>query len=283
MSRHIAVICNPLSGKGKPLKVLPLFETYLHDQGLAFQSFTGELPQTLSSFTDLVIMGGDGTLNYVLNHFREIDVPVGYVSCGTGNDIGMLLHGGRSVPEQFEAAVYASPVRVDIGRCNNRLFLNGAGIGFDGWVVKRLLAKSLFTGKAAYYSTVISLLLFYKETPVTITTEKGTYQTNLFMLNAANGKSYGGGFMVAPYASITNGLLELIVISRISLLKRLFYLPVMEKGKHLDKPHPFISYSQVKQVRITSGQQLQAHLDGEYLTSKQFDIEVLPGKLQMRH
>lgn len=144
MSRYIAVVCNPLSGKGKPLKLLPLFEAYLREEGLTFQSFAGELPDSLAAFTDLVIMGGDGTLNYVLNHFKTIGIPIGYISCGTGNDVGMLLMPGKTFNEQFKSAVYAEPHKVDVGVCNGRLFLNGAGIGFDGWVVKRLLAKSLF-------------------------------------------------------------------------------------------------------------------------------------------
>ncbi|MES2690266.1 MAG: diacylglycerol kinase family protein [Bacteroidota bacterium] len=281
--RHIAVVCNPLSGKGKPLKLLPLFEAYLKKEGLLFQSFTGKLPDSLAGFSDLVIMGGDGTLNYVLNHFKTIDIPIGYISCGTGNDIGMLLLSDKTFEEQFETAICANPQRVDVGVCNGRLFLNGAGIGFDGWVVKRLLAKSLFKGKAAYYSTVISLLLFYKETRVTIIAGHKNYETELFMLNAANGKSYGGGFRVAPHASITDGWLELIVISRISLLKRLLYLPVIEKGRHLEKSLSFIDYTQVKKISIVSEHLLHAHLDGEHLASKQFDIELLPGKIQVRY
>lgn len=283
MPRRIAVVCNPLSGKGKPLKLLPLFEAYLKKEGLPFQSFTGKLPDSLAGFSDLVIMGGDGTLNYVLNHFKTIHVPIGYISCGTGNDIGMLLLPGKTFEEQFKTAIYTNPQKVDVGVCNGRLFLNGAGIGFDGWVVKRLLAKSLFKGKAAYYSTVISLLLFYKETRVTIITDHKSYETELFMLNAANGKSYGGGFRVAPHASITDGWLELIVISRISLLKRLLYLPVIEKGRHLEKPLSFIDHAQVKKISIVSKHLLQAHLDGEYLRSKQFNIALLPGEIQVRY
>lgn len=103
------------------------------------------------------------------------------------------------------------------------------------------------------------------------------------MLNAANGKSYGGGFRVAPNASVTDGWLELIVISKISLLKRLLYLPVIEKGRHLDKPLSFIDYKQVKKISLVADHPLQAHLDGEYLTAKQFDIELLAGEIKMRY
>lgn len=283
MSRHVAVICNRLSGKGKPLKLLPAFEAYLVKEGVNYQSFTGELPASLTGFSDLVIMGGDGTLNYVLNHFKAIDIPVGYISCGTGNDIGMLLFGGKSFNEQFVTSLHAPPRKIDVGSCNGRLFLNGAGIGFDGWVVKRLLAKSLFKGKAAYYSTVISLLLFYRETRVTVTVDDTTYETELFMLNAANGKSYGGGFLVAPFADITDGLLEFILIRKISLMKRLLYLPVIEKGKHMEKSLPFIDYKLARKITVDSDQVLQAHLDGEYMAARHFEIELLPAQIRVRY
>lgn len=283
MTRHIAVICNPLSGKGKPLQLLPRFEHYLHSQQLRYTSFIKDLPDTLDGFTDLVILGGDGTLNYTINHFHKINIPIGYISCGTGNDIGKLLLNGKSYEQQFETAIFASAKKTDCGRCNNRLFLNGAGIGFDGRVAKKLLAKSFLKGKAAYYTTVLYQLLFYKETEVHITTAGAAWKTHLFMLNAANGKTYGGGFNVAPRADINDGLLELITVSRISLFRRMRYLPVIEKGKHLDRALPFIDYRQSGKITITSPVPLDTHLDGEYLCDTRFEIEILPGQLAIRY
>ncbi len=282
-NRHIAIICNPKSGKGKPLKLLPQFETYVASNGFSFQSFTGALPSTLETFTDLVIMGGDGTINYVANHFKQINIPIGIIRCGTGNDFTELLYGKISVEQSFEAALFATPKPVDAGSCNGLLFTNGVGIGFDGWVVNKLLAKRLFTGKAAYYSTVVSLLLFYRESNITITIDGKTHDTSLFMLSAANGKTYGGGFKVAPKASVTDGLLDLLIVKKISLLQRLRYLPVLEKGKHLDKPLPFIQYKQPKNIAITSSVPLQAHLDGEHLIAKTFEISILPSYFMIRY
>lgn len=219
-------------------------------------------------------MGGDGTLNYVLNHFKNISIPIGYIPCGTGNDFGYLIHGRKSVQEYVQDALFANPKLVDVGICNNRLFVNGVGIGFDGWVVKKLLAKRFFTGKAAYYSTVISLLFFYRETPVHITVDSQSYTTDLFMFSAANGKTYGGGFRVAPLADVQDGKLECISIKDIPLFKRLRYLPVIEKGNHLKLP--FIKYQQARSILIESKTQLQAHLDGEYLQANRFEIRILP-------
>lgn len=161
-NRNIAIVCNGKSGKGKPLKLLPLLESYLAQQNIAFQSFITSIPESLSGFSDLVIMGGDGTINYTLNHIADITIPIGIIRCGTGNDFTEMLFGKQTVHEQFNTGLLGTPKAVDAGICNGKLFINGVGIGFDGWVVKKLLAKKLFTGKAAYYSTVISLLLSTK-------------------------------------------------------------------------------------------------------------------------
>lgn len=281
-TRNIAIVCNPKSGKGKPLQLLPLFEKFITQHQFNYQSFTGNLPNNLNNFTDLVIMGGDGTINYTLNHFKNINIPVGMISCGTGNDIATLLLGNTSTQQQFETALFGAIQKVDAGMCNQKLFINGIGIGFDGWVVKRLLAKNLLQGKAAYYSTVISLLLFYNETKVSINIDGEQNETNLFMLSAANGKTYGGGFKVAPLAEVNDGLLEIIVVDKLPILKRLRYLPVIENGKHLNKPLSFLTYKTGKKITVQSTQKLKAHLDGEYMESNSFDIEILPQFLSIR-
>jgi diacylglycerol kinase (ATP) len=279
--RRIAVVCNPDSGKGKPTKLLPGFEQFLQQHTIAYKVFGKDLPSSLNGFTDLIIMGGDGTINYTINHFKQISVPIGIVSCGTGNDFSDLIFGKHATHDPFHTAVFASPKPVDAGRCNERLFLNGAGIGFDGWVVKKSLGKKFFTGIAAYYSTVISLLFFYRESEIVLSIDGQQSNTNLFMLSAANGKTYGGGFKVAPRADINDGVLEVVVVDKISLFKRLRYLPVIEKGKHLDLP--FILYKQAKTISVESQVPLQAHLDGEYLISSTFEISILPQYYQIRY
>ena len=80
--------------------------------------------------------------------------------------------------------------------------------------------------------------------------------------------------MVAPRSSLTDGLLDLSVIGKISHLKRMRYLPVMEKGEHLQLP--FIRYSQSQHVKLTWAKPVHAHLDGEYILGSEFEIAVLP-------
>jgi diacylglycerol kinase (ATP) len=281
-TRHIAIVCNPQSGKGLPVKWLPSVKQVLQHHQFSFEVFTQHLPNSLHPFTDLLIMGGDGTLNFVLNHFKDIPIPIGIIRCGTGNDFSDLLMGKKTLKAYIETALFAKPKPIDAGICNNRYFLNGVGIGFDGWVVKRLLAKKIFSGKAAYFSTVISLLFFYKERLVQISCNNNLIETPLFMLSVANGQTYGGGFKVAPFAKPNDGLLDVITVTKISLFTRLRYLPVIEKGKHLDTSLPFIQYAQTNMITLQCDKPLHAHLDGEHLVASQFDIQILPSHVYIR-
>jgi diacylglycerol kinase family enzyme len=94
------------------------------------------------------------------------------------------------------------------------------------------------------------------------------------MISVANGKRYGGGFHVAPKAIFTDGLLDINIVGRISSIKRMKYLPVIEKGEHLNLD--FIKYRQTNKIIIQSSTKLHAHADGEYFQSDYFDIEILP-------
>ncbi len=280
MEEHYLIICNPIAGKGSAQKSLTKFEQFLTSKGLSYETFSKDYPKDLQKFTCMVIMGGDGTINYVMNYYKEISIPIAFIIGGTGNDYATLHLRGLSLQEQFEIAIQKQSSQIDAGSCNGKIFINGVGIGFDGWVVKKNIGKKLFTGKMAYYSTIISLLLFYRENKIKITTPEREFSMNAFMLSIAKGKTYGGGFMVAPLASPGDGKLDLITIAKIGLIKRFRYLPVIEKGKHLNLP--IVQFQKTEQIRISAMQPLQAHLDGEYMEAKTFDLKILKGYYKVK-
>lgn len=90
------------------------------------------------------------------------------------------------------------------------------------------------------------------------------------MLSAANGKVYGGGFKVAPNANISDGKLEIILCKRVSLFKRMYFLPLVKLGRHLHKSA--IEYQQLEEITIASDCPIPAQLDGEPLIEKNFHI-----------
>jgi diacylglycerol kinase (ATP) len=282
-SRTIAIVYNPQAGKGKAANIAHRLHKELLNRGIQHAVFSDKWPHGFPSFafTDVFLVGGDGTLNYFINRYPNISIPISIFKGGSGNDFAWKLLQDKDFDDQLETALHAAPQPVDAGICNGYYFLNGAGIGFDGEVVQAMGKKRFISaGHLAYLWTVIKKIAFYREKDLKLSIDGQTMQDKLFLLSIANGSRYGGGFMVAPQAKINDGWLDLVEIRCIHRLKRIFYLPKVKKGKHLDLS--FVSSNKIKKITIQSSQKVAAHLDGEFMLSDYFDIEILPGKFFFR-
>lgn len=274
--KHIALVCNPTRENEKALRITNHVSNLLGLKNIRHASFISDWPQSLADFTEAWIMGGDGTLNYFINNYSNIEIPLSIFCGGSGNDFHYMLYDDIAVEEQVELILQASPKKVDAGICNGRLFLNGLGIGFDGAIVKDLLGRKKLSGKASYLLSILKNIINYHETPCTIEMKDEVLSQDCLMISVANGSRYGGGFYVAPRASLSDSLLDVNVVGRISPFKRIRYLPVIEKGEHLDLP--VVQYRHVDHVKISAPVKMHAHLDGEYLFDTVFDTRVLPEK-----
>lgn len=272
---QIAIATNTLAGSGKALKLAAKLQQLLTDQKITSQVFTEkEWDDRLYGFDQVWIAGGDGTVNYFVNQYHDIKKPLSIFNGGTGNDFYALLYGKTTVEAQVAHVLHSNPKSIDAGICNGHYFLNGVGIGFDGAVAKSLQGVNKFGGKTSFMLSVLKHILFFKEQHYTITSGEKTVEGKFLMISVANGTRYGGGFFVAPLAKPGDGLLDTVLVKPLSLFKRLRYLPVIEKGKHLNLP--FIDYYNTKRITVTSDQPMQLHLDGEYLEAKELEIEMLP-------
>ena len=273
-NKHIAIVCNPQAGNGKALQVADKIVVHLKTKEIFYSLFTAQWPQVWNDITEAWIVGGDGTLNYFINQYPDIQIPLSIFKGGTGNDFQELLYGNIILEEQIDKVLNGSPHLVDAGICNKKLFLNGIGIGFDGSIVKELLNKKKKSGRRIYLSTVLKKILFYKGIDHTIEFDDRNISEKLLMVNVANAKTEGGGFCVAPNASIEDGKLDLNIVKELNSLQRLIYLSKIEKGKHLDLPA--ILYYQIKKIKISASILISAHMDGEYFETNSFIIECLP-------
>lgn len=278
--RQIAIVCHAQAGKGKALRVCRQLQQELKDRSISHTVFVDEWPSQFVNYTDVFIVGGDGTLNYFINRFPNISIPLSIFKGGSGNDFAWKLYGNKTFDEQLETALNAAAKPVDAGICNGHYFLNGAGIGFDGEVVQAMGRKRLVTGHLAYLWTVVKKIAFYREKPLKLHYGDTNREDRFFLLSIANGSRYGGGFMVAPQARVDDGWLDLVEIRCIHRLRRLFYLPKVEKGRHLDLS--FVSSGKIKKIKIESSKKVAAHLDGEFMWSDVFEIGIEEGRYLFR-
>lgn len=272
---QIAIATNTLAGSGKAVKLASKIQGILTDRKITSQIFTEkEWDDRIYHFDQVWITGGDGTVNYFVNRYTDIKKPLCIFNGGTGNDFYALLYGKTTVEEQITKVLQAVPKPIDAGKCNERYFLNGVGIGFEGAVAKSLKGVNKWGGKTSFMISILKHIFLYKERTYTITSAEKKVEGQFLMISIANGTRYGGGFYVAPLAKPDDGLFDANLVKPLSPFKRLRYLPVIEKGEHLDLP--FIDYYNTQKISVKSNQPIQAHLDGEYMESNELIIEILP-------
>jgi diacylglycerol kinase (ATP) len=272
--KNIAIVCNPTRENEKALRITNSIQILLSGIDIPHKVFTSAWPLSFDGFTEVWIVGGDGTMNWFVNQYSSIQLPLALFGGGSGNDLHWMLYGDQTPEQQVEYVLQAQPQLIDAGLCNEILFLNGVGIGFDGAIVHDLLGKKKLAGKASYLLSILKHIIGYHEKTCELQMPGETIKQDCFMISVANGKRYGGGFYVAPTALLNDSLLDINIIGRISPFKRIKYLPVIEKGEHLNLD--FVSYRKTANIIIRSSTKLHAHIDGEYLQADYFDIEILP-------
>jgi YegS/Rv2252/BmrU family lipid kinase len=272
--KNIALLVNPLHAKAKALAADIV--AILKQKGISYTVFTDNWPTDWMDVTEAWIVGGDGTLNYFINRYPQSKLPLAIFKGGTGNDFHWLLYGNQSTKEQVDRVLKAVPQPVDAGLCNRKLFINGVGIGFDGKVVADLSGKEKRAGKTSYLLTILKNIFRYRSFLCTVSTTDFNWGKKCFMISVANGKRYGGGFQVSPQSLVNDGQLDTNIVGRIHPLLRLRYLPLIEKGAHLNLS--FITYVKSSMVVVKALQDLPAHADGEPFSATEFAIECLPGR-----
>jgi diacylglycerol kinase (ATP) len=272
--RHIALLINPLHQKA--LRAGNEIVSILQQTNIEYSVFTTGWPAEWDEFSEAWIVGGDGTLNYFINHYPQFGLPMAIFAGGTGNDFHWMLYKDISTKEQVEKVLDATPKPVDAGICNGHLFINGIGIGLDGKVVQDLLGKNKWNGKLSYYAVVLKNIFQYKEFSYTLNNEELNKTGKSLIINVANGKRLGGGFLINPEGEINDDMLEAIIIGNVSPLKRLRFLSSIEKGKHTKLS--IVTYLKTSGLHIKTGKITPAHADGEYFDASEFTIECLPAK-----
>lgn len=275
----IAIFFNPLAGRHRAQQIAVSIAEALKSRQISFEMFGDRWPGDVSGFRSVWIIGGDGTLNYFLNHVAGEVPPIAMFKAGTGNDFAQLLYGDATVEDTIELALNALPRTLDVGICNGQFFVNVAGIGFDGEVLKHMNTIRWMGAFWGYYAAVIKVIMGFKEPVYNISIDEGPIQTqHLLLLLVSNAPTTGGGFRISPRANVQDGKLDLVTAKPLGRLKRLWALPKVRKGEHLDLS--FIHHQPLRNISIRADREVRAQLDGELISGRQFDIEICPAKFQ---
>lgn len=298
---YAKLIINPAAGAGKTARKLPGILSYLKKIGITFDYVLTEAPghavELASKAVDngyglIVAVGGDGTLNEVVNglylNSDSKNVSLGIIGTGTGSDyirtIGIPLN-----PEKACNCLLSNQrLTVDLGVVeyqNNgkevkRLFVNFAGAGFDAEVVRKTTENFKALGSMpAYLAGLLTTFLTFKSKKASLKLDGKESQGRFFAVIVSNGKYGGGKMKVAPEADPCDGLFDVITIKELGKIDLLCSLPRIYKGTHLT--HPAVRCSRATKVEINCAEKMSLQADGELLGETPAKFSIIPKVLKI--
>ncbi|MDF2700251.1 MAG: diacylglycerol kinase, catalytic region [Haloplasmataceae bacterium] len=277
---------NPVSGKGKAKQNMKELTTLLDKSGIDYLiyetkpiHYAQELKEMILEYhiTHIYAVGGDGTAHEVLNAIVDLDVYFGIIPFGTGNDFARLLNIPKKIDQVFEMIINNKYEFIDIGQANGVYFLNFVSFGIDVNIVENSLKyKKIFPSGTAYLFSLLTTLLTYKCKKI-ITNDKSQ---KVYLTTIHNGKFYGGGMKINPYAEINDGLLDMCIVKKISKLKLLFLFPSVFKGNHY-KYDKIVNFKKCEQFYLEIEDNVMTGVDGEiYDLHSPININVIANKVK---
>ena len=238
----------------------------------------------------LICIGGDGTLNEVINGVCSLtqnpaDIPIGFIPNGTGCDLIRTVPIPRDVGAALDVLSLGREKRIDIGRITyhpatdepfQRYFHNVASFGVGGDVVQRVnTSRKRFGPLVAFLWATCFTLLFSKVKAIRLRLDHGPEQVHtVWNLAVANGQYHGGGMRVAPQARINDGLFQVVIIPGLSLQQIVRHLPKLYNGRIVEVPG--VIMSQARSVAAESRDDTLLDVDGEQIGRLPVSIEMLP-------
>jgi diacylglycerol kinase (ATP) len=280
------VIVNPVAGRGAALTKLPLVNERLRRRwatvDIAVTLGKGDAESLAREaaergYTQIVTMGGDGTLNEALNGVKQsgrlADITFAVVPFGTGNDFARAL-GIDDVDRALEAISAGEAQAVDVGSLNGRLFINASAGGFVAEVSDAVSneLKSL-AGRFAYLIAGTGVLMDYEPVGAQLTIDGGVAEalSQLHMFVISNAQTIGGGHVVAPRAQIADGLLDVCVVHSTTTADFVALLRRISVGEHLTDEH--VIYRQARSVAIAFDRPIKLNTDGEVFETRHGSYE----------
>jgi diacylglycerol kinase (ATP) len=288
VTRRIALLVNPTSGKGRGARLLEPVAARLRADGTEVDVVVGRdadeafdlVRNVVAAGVDgLVAVGGDGLVNVALQVVAGTDVPLGVVPAGTGNDFARAL--GMALDEPLGAVdlvVRGGTSTVDLGRANGRWFAGVLGSGFDSMVNERANRMTWPTGRSRYNVAIVLELRTFRPVPYVLELDGESWKTEAMLVAVGNSPSYGGGMKVCPDADLHDGLLDVTVVGPISKLEFLRVFPTVYKGTHVH--HPAVTVRRARSVLLQSDT-VTAYADGERVSVLPVHCEAVPAALHV--
>ena len=290
-TRKIMYLVNPLAGTIKKGPLLFSVKSLTENKGIAYEiaetsaggsylSLKEKMVQ--EQFTDVVIVGGDGTISQVVGALRDLpQLSFGIIPIGSGNGLARAANIPQKPLQALQLIFNGTPQYIDAFHVNEHFSCMLSGIGFDAKVAHDFAEK---TTRGLFTYTQQSLINFFKANPYQfeIVIDDFTLFTEAYFISIANSNQFGNNLTIAPQASLTDGLLDVVIVQKMNKAKLPFAVLKQIRGNNKlqqlvnDMSKSNIMYFQTPSITIRNLKHAPFHIDGDPVeTSGEFKIDII--------
>ena len=229
----------------------------------------------------ILIAGGDGTVDSVVNAMAKsgISLPIGILPVGTANDFSKFLGMSSDVEEACKQIINSTVTSVDLGKINDKYFVNVASTGLFTDVSQKTDVNLKNTiGKLAYYLKGLEELPNFRPLKVNIKSDEMNFEGNMYLMLVFNGQT-AGNFNLASRSDATDGLLDVIVFKAVQVYELLPLFIKVLKGEHLDSDK--VIYFKTNHLHVECNEDIVTDIDGEKGPDFPLDIKCIKGGVKI--
>jgi diacylglycerol kinase (ATP) len=275
--RNIIYIINPVSGTKSKNDLQQFIEKKTAEKKISFIFFPSVASGDYSflrpvikeqEITDVVIAGGDGTVSQVVGSLLDCDVNFGIIPCGSGNGLATAAKIPKQRTGALEIIFNGKAAAIDGFYVNNRFACMLCGFGFDARVAHDF-ADQPKRGLTTYARLAIKNFFFMKPYRFQLQLQHKNIETEAYFISIANGNQFGNNFTIAPKASLTDGLLDIVIVTSKNKISFLWQILKQLAGWNklqavsLIKENKGLIYFQTDQLNIINPFNAPLHIDGD--------------------
>lgn len=277
-------IVNPIAGGGRAKSFVPSITSFFSERKTNFElSYTSEPHEAIetarkaaeSGYNVIVAVGGDGTVNEILNGIVGTNAVLAAVHGGKGNDFAMAVNMPRDINDACRILLQAETRQIDLGKVLDRYFINSVGVGIDATVALRVnRGIKPFKGVAAYVYAFFEQLISYQPVEMEIDLGEGNISCRPYLVAVGIGQTYGGGMKILPDAVQDDGLFDICVFDHMSRISLAYHFPKVFSGKHI-----YLKQAEVyraPEVKLTLSKECPLHMEGEILFGDLMHFTLIP-------
>jgi diacylglycerol kinase (ATP) len=279
---------NPISGKGHARKRALVAKQYFADRGIPVtllegeslsdfrEKFVSELEYT--SISGVVAFGGDGFIHEILQHIVPLEIPLGVIPCGTGNDFARSIGVYKlSLVQQLDLIAHADARAIDLGQVGSIWFAAILSSGFDALVNERANVMEWPKGRMRYNIAMIEKIAALRTHNYRMRLDEVSLDVEATLVTVANGPSYGGGMNICPDAKINDGLFDVMVLAKVSRTELLKVFPKVYTGRHVG--HPAVTFYRCREIEIIGSG--SSFADGEPISALPLSAQCVSNALRV--